>query len=52
LLLFIRATARWTRWYMNRPPRPTQFPGDPFQAIIDGKPRVWAREARNWRRRP
>lgn len=52
LLLFIRAGARWTRWYMQRPVRATRMPGDPFPAVIDGKPRVGSREAFHWRRRP
>jgi hypothetical protein len=50
LLLFIRASARVTRWYIHQPPRPTRCPGDPLAKVIDGKPRLWRREWENWRR--
>ncbi len=51
LLLFIRATARATRWYINRPLRRTVLQGDPFRVVIDAKPRPWHRERENWQRR-
>lgn len=51
LVVFTRSAGRWTRWYMNRDPRPTRMPGDPFQKVIDSKPRSWHRESQNWQRR-
>lgn len=50
LILFARATGRMARWYINRTPRPTRLPGDPFPTVIDGKPRLWDQEQRNWQR--
>ncbi|MCA9149881.1 MAG: hypothetical protein KDA92_11300 [Planctomycetales bacterium] len=51
LLIFIRGCARYARWYMHREPRATKVAGDPFQKVIDSKPRLWQRESKNWQRR-
>ena len=51
LVIFIRAAGRLARSYMNRHPRPTRMQGDPFQQVIDSKPRSWQRESQNWQRR-
>jgi hypothetical protein len=35
LLIFIRASGKITRWYMNRPPRKIVLAGDPFRTKTD-----------------
>jgi hypothetical protein len=35
LLIFIRASSRIARWYVNRPERLTRLPGDPLHTTLD-----------------
>ena len=51
LILFVVMAGRITRGYVNRQPRVTKLKGDPFERVIDAKPRPRRRESRNWQQR-